>query len=176
MSDTYERIARASELMNLATSASELMNLALTMSTGLDEVSKKESRLLDHWTFAPKYVRGKLGVTRMSFTTGIGGSTRPTRFDISSESQFHLRATERDGGTMDEEILERIVEAPVFGSDGVLQTDPGYHAGSLYIPRPGFCLSQVEHVDDGDRSALLSFMFCELLYCTQYRSYIGFDS
>src|ERR1700737_3247200 len=79
MSDTYERIARASELMNLATSASELMNLALTMSTGLDEVSKKESRLLDHWTFAPKYVRGKLGVTRMSFTTGIGGSTRPTR-------------------------------------------------------------------------------------------------
>jgi hypothetical protein len=42
-------------------------------------------------------------------------------------------------------ILERIVEAPVFGPDGVLQTDPGYHAGSrtLYIPRPGFRLPPV---------------------------------
>ena len=27
-------------------------------------------------------------------------------------------------------VLERIVEAPVFGPDGTIETTPGYHAGS----------------------------------------------
>src|SRR6185437_12650166 len=38
-----------------------------------------------------------------------------------------------------------IVEAPVFGSDGALQTTPGYHSGSrtYYIPEPDLCLPRI---------------------------------
>lgn len=42
-------------------------------------------------------------------------------------------------------VLTRIVEAPVFASDGTLQTDPGYHPASrtLYIPQSGFQVPNV---------------------------------
>jgi hypothetical protein len=41
--------------------------------------------------------------------------------------------------------LYRIVQAPVFGSDGSLQTDPGYHAGSatFYAPPDGLVIPSV---------------------------------
>jgi hypothetical protein len=42
-------------------------------------------------------------------------------------------------------VLERIVETPVFGWDGALELDPGYHAASktFYIPPAGFILSPI---------------------------------
>ncbi len=42
-------------------------------------------------------------------------------------------------------ILSRIVEAPVFASDGSLQTEPGYHAASrtFYSPADGFTVPDV---------------------------------
>lgn len=60
-------------------------------------------------------------------------------------------------------VLTRIVEAPVFASDGTLQTDPGYHPASrtLYIPQSGF---QVPHVSENPSSAeidLARSLFCD---------------
>jgi len=42
-------------------------------------------------------------------------------------------------------VLRRLVEVPVFGLDGTLQTEPGYHASSLtyYQPAAGFRLEPV---------------------------------
>jgi hypothetical protein len=41
--------------------------------------------------------------------------------------------------------LDRLVRVPVFGPDGALQTEPGYHAASrtYYDPAPGFVLPPV---------------------------------
>lgn len=49
-------------------------------------------------------------------------------------------------------ILERIVEAPVFGADGTLQTAVGYHQGSrtLFLPSDAFAIPTVSN----DPSAL----------------------
>ena len=42
-------------------------------------------------------------------------------------------------------VLDGIVEAPVFGFDGVIETAPGYHPGSrlVYAPRKGFRVPEV---------------------------------
>jgi hypothetical protein len=44
-------------------------------------------------------------------------------------------------------VLQRIVEAPVFGTDGQIQTEPGYHLASrtYFAPPAGFVVLPVSH-------------------------------
>jgi len=63
-------------------------------------------------------------------------------------------------------VLVRFVAAPVFGPNGNVQTEPGYHADSrtLYVPAPGFKVKPVpENPTDYDLTAAAD-CFDELLY------------
>jgi hypothetical protein len=62
--------------------------------------------------------------------------------------------------------LLRIVEAPIFASDGALQTEPGYSTAtrSLYVPPPGFTLPEIpEHPSSRDITHARSLILDELL-------------
>jgi hypothetical protein len=60
-------------------------------------------------------------------------------------------------------VLTRIVEAPVFASDGTLQTDPGYHAASrtLYVPRSGFQVPTVSEQPLAEEVSQARSLFCD---------------
>ena len=60
-------------------------------------------------------------------------------------------------------VLTRIVEAPVFASDGTLQTDPGYHPASrtLYIPQPGFQVPNVSEQPSAEEIEQARSLFCD---------------
>ncbi len=63
-------------------------------------------------------------------------------------------------------ILTRMVEVPVFASDGQLQTAPGYHAASrtYYAPTKGFILPEIpEHPSSRDIAKARSLILEELL-------------
>ena len=60
-------------------------------------------------------------------------------------------------------VLTRIVEAPVYGPDGTLQTEPGYHASSrtVYAPAAGFTVDDV--ADGADVDAARTLIIDDLL-------------
>ncbi len=63
-------------------------------------------------------------------------------------------------------ILDRIVEVPIFGPDGSLQTEPGYHKGSrtFYVPADGLEIPPVpDKPSDTDVWHAWSFISDELL-------------
>jgi len=63
-------------------------------------------------------------------------------------------------------VLAGIVTAPVFGSDGTLITEPGYHAAArlLYEPAPGFQLAAIpERPTSSDIAAARSLLLDDLL-------------
>lgn len=62
--------------------------------------------------------------------------------------------------------LDRIVEAPVFASDGTLDTEPGYHPASrtYYISAPGFSVPSVpENPTDKDMAEAICIIDSDLL-------------
>jgi putative DNA primase/helicase len=63
-------------------------------------------------------------------------------------------------------VLRRLVEIPVFGRDGTLQTEPGYHPASrtYYQPVAGFCLEAVpEHPSTEDITFARTLILGEVL-------------
>lgn len=62
-------------------------------------------------------------------------------------------------------VLAGIVNTPVFGRNGVLLTDPGYHADArlLYHPAPGFQIPGISAAPSGDEIAQAKALLLEEL-------------
>lgn len=62
-------------------------------------------------------------------------------------------------------VLTRIVEAPVFASDGTLQTTPGYHPASqtYYVPADGFAVPPIAERPTTEEIALARAIIDELI-------------